>query len=228
MLGPKDPGRRKSFCDSWISKLNDDPGLEDRIFWSDECLIRLGDQIDMHNARIYAESNPQALAEIPNSRLGVMFWVAISSRGIIGPVFVSERLDAVQYRKILEEEFLPRARIMMGRRKFWFQHDGAAAHSAGPINNFLSEVLQERWIGRHGPINWPARSPDLTPLDFGLWGYVRPLILSRNPSTVEDLKESIETVFSRIGRDYCQKLCRSVRDRLQRCYDAEGGHIEQQ
>jgi hypothetical protein len=30
-----------------------------------------------------------------------------------------------------------------------------------------------RWIGRGGPIAWPPRSPDLTPLDIFLWGYVK-------------------------------------------------------
>jgi len=155
-----------------------------------------------------------------------MFWVAISSHGIIGPVFVSERLDAEQYKRILEEEFLPRAKAMMGRKKFWFQQDGAPAHSAGSTSNFLRKVLQDRWIGRFGPIKWPARSPDLTQMDFGLWGYVRPLVLERNPNTVDELQDAITLTFSQIGLDYCQKLCRSVRDRLQRCCDAEGGHIE--
>jgi hypothetical protein len=28
-----------------------------------------------------------------------------------------------------------------------------------------------RWIGRVGFTEWPARSPDLTPLHFFLWGY---------------------------------------------------------
>jgi hypothetical protein len=28
-------------------------------------------------------------------------------------------------------------------------------------------------IRRGGPISWPPRSPDLTPLDFFLWGYAK-------------------------------------------------------
>ena len=35
-------------------------------------------------------------------------------------------------------------------------------------NTFL-----ERWIGRGGPAAWPPRSPDINPLDFFLWGYVK-------------------------------------------------------
>ena len=34
-------------------------------------------------------------------------------------------------------------------------------------------VDHDRWIGRGGTINWPPRSPDLTPLDFCLWGLMK-------------------------------------------------------
>ena len=93
-LTSSDHTKRKRFCDDWISRLGADLGLQDQIFWSDECLIRLGDQIDISNVRIYAKSNPHALVETSNSRLGVMFLVAISSRGIIGPIFTSNNLDS--------------------------------------------------------------------------------------------------------------------------------------
>jgi hypothetical protein len=33
-----------------------------------------------------------------------------------------------------------------------------------------------RWIGRGGSITWPPRSPDLTPLDFFLWGYAKNIV----------------------------------------------------
>jgi len=31
----------------------------------------------------------------------------------------------------------------------------------------------DAWIGRGGPIPWPPQSPDLSPLDFFLWGYIK-------------------------------------------------------
>jgi hypothetical protein len=225
-LKPSDHVARKAFCESWISRLENDAGLEDRIFWSDECLIRIGDPIDLYNTRIYATSNPHAHVEIPNSRLGCHFWAGISSRGVIGPFFTATRLNATEYMEILKDKFLPSAKRMMKGEEFWFQQDGAPAHSARTIMDFLDKVLPGKWIGRGGPLSWPARSPDLTPMDFGLWGYVRPLVLARGPRTVEELEDCITTVFSMIKRGYCERLCRSVRDRLQRCREAEGGHIE--
>jgi len=35
-----------------------------------------------------------------------------------------------------------------------------------------------RWIGRGGPQNWPARSPDLSPLDYCVWGWMKELVYS--------------------------------------------------
>jgi hypothetical protein len=31
-------------------------------------------------------------------------------------------------------------------------------------------------IGRDGPIPWSPRSPDITPLDFFLWGYIKDIV----------------------------------------------------
>lgn len=30
-----------------------------------------------------------------------------------------------------------------------------------------------KWIGTHSSIPWPPRSPDLTCLDYFLWGYLK-------------------------------------------------------
>jgi len=43
----------------------------------------------------------------------------------------------------------------------YFHHDGAPPHSSREVRNFLNYRFPGRWIGRSGPHNWPARSPDL-------------------------------------------------------------------
>lgn len=47
-----------------------------------------------------------------------------------------------------------------------FQHDGAPAHFSRRCREYLNRRFPMQWIGRGGPIAWPARSPDLTPVDF--------------------------------------------------------------
>ena len=50
----------------------------------------------------------------------------------------------------------------------YFQHDGAPSHYARHVVQNLNDTFPNRWIGRGITINWPPRSPDLTPLDFCL------------------------------------------------------------
>jgi hypothetical protein len=62
-----------------------------------------------------------------------------------------------------------------------FQQDGALAHYASIVTEFLDETFPRRWIWRGGWKQWPPRSPDLTPLDFYFWGYVKQIVYSSVP-----------------------------------------------
>ena len=59
------------------------------------------------------------------------------------------------------------------RRNMWFQHDGAPTHFGQDVRNYLDGSFPNRWIGRGGPVHWPARSLDLSCLDFFLWGALK-------------------------------------------------------
>ena len=48
----------------------------------------------------------------------------------------------------------------------WFQQDGVTRHTANETINLLKKKFGESIISRNGPVNWPPRSCDLTPLDF--------------------------------------------------------------
>ncbi|KAJ4428055.1 hypothetical protein ANN_24069 [Periplaneta americana] len=50
----------------------------------------------------------------------------------------------------------------------WFMHDGAPTHYCRNVRAYLNAAYPGQWIGRAGPTPWPARSPDMNPLDFKL------------------------------------------------------------
>lgn len=56
--------------------------------------------------------------------------------------------------------------LLIDEENLFFQQDGAPPHYAMPVRNWLNERFPGKWIGRRGAIEWPPRSPDLTPLDF--------------------------------------------------------------
>jgi hypothetical protein len=70
----------------------------------------------------------------------------------------------------------------------WFQHDGAPPHFSRHVREILDNQYPQGWIGRGGPHHWPARSPDLNPLDFFLWGHLKSLIYRRPINSEADLR----------------------------------------
>jgi len=51
--------------------------------------------------------------------------------------------------------------------ELWYQQDGCPAHNFGPAKAYLREACPNKVINSHElPLSWPARSPDLNPLDF--------------------------------------------------------------
>ena len=56
----------------------------------------------------------------------------------------------------------------------------------------LNDTLGNRWIGRGGPIAWPPRSPDLTPLNFHFWGHMKTLVYENPLETQQDLVARIQ------------------------------------
>ena len=71
-------------------------------------------------------------------------------------------------------------------------HVGAPSHFSRVAGQFLNQHFANKWIGRGGPIAWPARSPDLNPLDFHLWGHLKSIVYATSIEHAETLRNRIE------------------------------------
>ena len=111
------------------------------------------------------------------------------------------------------------------QRRMIFQQDGAPAHYALQVRHWLDNCMPERWIGRRGPYDWPARSPDLTPCDFFLWGYLKDTVYRTRFSTLQQLRERIRAACAGISEETCRKVCRSVPGRLLDCMERDGQQL---
>ena len=82
---------------------------------------------------------------------------------------------------------------------FIFQQDGAPPQWKLTVRAYLNENLRGRWIGRAGDgdnvlLKWPPLSPDMTPCNFFLSGYVKGLVYVPSlPANLEELKQRITT-----------------------------------
>jgi hypothetical protein len=82
-----------------------------------------------------------------------------------------------------------------------------------------------RWIGRGGPIAWPPRSPESTPFDFLLWGYVRNIVYRVKTNDLQQLKACIREIVATVTPNMLQATWNEVEYRLDICLATKGAHI---
>ena len=157
-------------------------------------------------------------------------WVAMSSSFIIGPyVFRDETGDpctvtADHYVKMLRDYLLPELRRRrVNLRKTFFQQDLATPHTSGIAQNFLETKFGDRLISKG---IWPARSPDLAPPDFYLFGYLKGKVYRDAPQDLEDLESSIRYHLNRIPQATMTAVFENLVKHVTACRRCKGGHFQ--
>jgi len=110
----------------------------------------------------------------------------------------------------------------------YFQHDGAPPHYTLHVMQHLNDTFPNRWIDRGSTINLPPRSPDLTPLDICLWGWMKSEVYREKVDTWDELLVNILDVIACIKerQDALRRKTRHVLTRVAKCSDADGGSFE--
>ncbi|GFT38085.1 transposable element Tc3 transposase [Trichonephila clavipes] len=156
------------------------PDFHKCILFSDEAHFWLNAYVNKQNCRIWSEANPQVYVETP-----------------LHP----EKLTGALYG--LVESFFKNDE---GHNELWFQHDGPTCHTARATIDLLKDTFGDRLISRFGPVNWPPRSCDLTPLDYFLWGYVKSLVYVVKPQTFDHLEDNIRRVIADMRPQMLEKV----------------------
>ncbi|GFT20552.1 uncharacterized protein TNCV_2183881 [Trichonephila clavipes] len=147
------------------------PDFHKRILFSDEAHFWLNGYVNKQNCRIWSEANPQVYVETPLHPEKLTVWCALWAGGIIGPYFFKNdeghnvTVNGDLYRAMITNFFFPELNNH-DVQELWFQQDGATCHTARATIDLLKDTFGDRLISRFGPVNWPPRSCDLTPLDY--------------------------------------------------------------
>ncbi|GFV47709.1 uncharacterized protein TNCV_3623581 [Trichonephila clavipes] len=72
---------------------------------------------------------------------------------------------------------------------------------------------------------WPPWSPDLTPADFWLWGYLKSRVYLSGPSSLLELKDAIRREVSSIHPDVLHSTVAGFVTRLECLLPCGGGHV---
>jgi hypothetical protein len=131
------------------------------------------------------------------SKLQHRFSISVLGSEFIGRLALPNRLtDAAYHRFYLGAiPVLLEHAPLHQRQHMRFMHDGAPPHFVSFVGQHLNQTLYEQWIGQGGLVNWPARSPDLNPLDFWLWGHLNTSVYSAPSNDLEVLQQRVENAW---------------------------------
>lgn len=231
-LNPLDHQARMVFCRWFLRNDAEDPRFLANILFTDEAGFTRNGVVNFHNTHVWADENPHAVMESGHqTRFSLNIWMGIVGDMFLGPVVLPNRLTGAAYLNFLQNSMcdllddIP----LDQRQQMWFQHDGAPAHFSIPVREHLHQTFPHRWIGRGGPVLWPARSPDLNPLDFFLWGYLKTLVYGTPVNSLEELQLRINEKCQQIraNEGVLERVRISFKLRCRACLEKEGGHFEQ-
>ena len=98
-----------------------------------------------------------------------------------------------------------------------FQHDNARPHTARHTQNILP-------IHNVNVLQWPARSPDLSPIEH-LWDHLGRQVRERHDvNNIHDLERALQAEWVRIPLQVIRKLICSMRRRCLAVLAANGWH----
>lgn len=231
-----DEEARKRFCAWFMRKCNGSAQFLGNLWFSDEAHFHLDGQVSSQNHRFWGTQPPNEVAERPLHSEKCTAWCAISAQGICGPIWVEDddgrtaTVTAARYRRIIGRFWTGLQTRYRDRpdqlRNQWFQQDGAPAHRAAETRSWLRDRFQGRLIAKGEGNEWPPYSPDLTPPDFFLWGYLKSLVYKNCPKTIAELKKAVELAVRRIPVATCRAAMEAARDRAELCLRQNGSHLE--
>ena len=200
----------------------------DKTFFTDEKLFKLQQKRNTQNDRVYAKSRD----DITDDRLiversafpkNVMISAGVSKFGKTSVFFVEPnvKVNSDYYCNNLLAQMLPEMEDM-SNGDYIFQQDGARAHTSKMSLEYLRARVPELWE----PEDWSANSPDLNPLDYGIWEDLEAQVYRRPIHTMEELKARIVECWEEFPQETINKVIDRFRPRLRKCIEAEGEHFE--
>ncbi|GFX17055.1 transposable element Tc3 transposase [Trichonephila clavipes] len=150
---------------------------------------------------------------------GILVWAGISLGGHTDlHVFHGGTVTGLRYRDEILDPYVRPYAAAIGN-DFILMDDNARPHRARIVEEYLEDHGLER-------MEWPARSPDLNPIEH-LWDYLGREVAALNPPprSLHELKQGLLCVWSSLPIPVSDNLINSMGNRYRQCIQVRGGHI---
>ncbi|GFX32578.1 uncharacterized protein TNCV_3704521 [Trichonephila clavipes] len=187
---------------------------------------------DSVNRRAFAVT----VVETPLHDEKIPVWVEFTTSTVIGPFFFEEMRDSgfvtatvtgERYADMLQNRIIPSLADRHLLKRTIFMQDGAPPHIARRVKDLLRRSFgDDRVLSRHFHNAWPPRSPDLSPCDYWLWGYLKSQVYRDRPTSLGMLKDNLRLQCLTITPDMLYSAVHNIIPRLQLLLRNDGEHIE--
>ncbi|GFX51005.1 uncharacterized protein TNCV_2733561 [Trichonephila clavipes] len=232
---PGDSVNRKAFAVAFQKKTEDDDWLSNLLL-TGEAHFTLRGSVNTHNCRIWATENPRTVMETPLHDEKVTVWVGFTTSTVIGPFFFEEMRDSgfvtatvtgERYADMLQNRIIPSLADKHLLERTIFMQDGAPPHIARRVKDLLRRSFgDDRVHSRHFHYALPPRSPDLSPCDYWLWGYLKSQVYRDRPTSLGMLKVNFRLQCLTITPYMLYSAVHNIIPRLQLLLRNDGEHIE--
>ncbi|KAJ4449822.1 hypothetical protein ANN_01228 [Periplaneta americana] len=171
-IADEDKMGRRDFCVEMLGRIEENETLLNHVIFSDESTFHVTGKYT--NCRIWGSEPPHLHLPHVRDSPKMNVFCAFSKTKVYGPLyFQEETINCFVYLDMLPNFLIPQideddqTKVKSNFSRMVHLHTTSKSRDFFRLEVFWSVD----WSG--GPISWPPRSPDLTPLDLFLWGSLK-------------------------------------------------------
>ncbi len=210
-----------------LNRFQHAPTLQARVITGDESWFSCYEPLMRRSSLSWLRRNQRRPHKAVRDRyvrrvMLVVFW---DSQGVVHCEFVpnGRGVNTDYYLEVmctLRQRICQRRTARWRRNSFWIHHDGAPAHRADPVVQFLQQT-------RTHVLPHPPYSPDLTPSDFFLFARMKKNLCGVTFPNIRELQQRVDQELGLItAAEFHHAMTVSWTNRLRKCVAAQGDYFE--